>query len=548
MLINYANFDVIYYYGFISVNGVEDVELTIQNYKKKLFMSAELGFFSFTLKRKKFRPKPKSFPKRITITARKNGYIFSIKHVDIADESTDEVRNIKIVLFTRPEPHAFNTTDGVLLKTTNAVSVRVPANTEFEDADGNVVIGNINSVFHFIDPASRDFEDSPGEFITDDGNQLISLGLFIPSFETEEGAPLKPRGNIDVENGDPGVKGMRLYKMTTKGQWEELSGGGARRKRQAEDGSVVGSFGPGEVDGWLNIDKPEVQKLCYVKMRVFEDNTFSTEVTDGQDLTVAPHVLLKVIEGTSVLGLNLYPAGTDSPGQHCYPVRCTTLSTAPVTGEIMLFERRTSINSFSLTQPVPSDNPDLPPALPALEYTVDANAKRVSLKFDSSTAGPLFEDENICKLAPTEKSLWFALGPAQSPGEHFGDDVCVVKVRVTIKRSWAQSNLIASLTAYSTWGVFDDYDIVDASEMVPIFSTSVAACLRYECSKTGAPTTVTILPTVVDDTISCPGGETFEPPVTDSDSDGYFYGSNENVVKETCKTSSDHPAERIICG
>ena len=85
---------------------------------------------------------------------------------------------IEIVLFERPEPHSFNTAYGAQLNTTNVVSVRVPANTEFEDENGNAVTGNINAVFHFIDPKSKDFEDSPGEFLTNNGNQLISFGLF----------------------------------------------------------------------------------------------------------------------------------------------------------------------------------------------------------------------------------------------------------------------------------------------------------------------------------------------------------------------------------
>ena len=522
----------------------------MQNYKKKTFMSAELGFFSFTLIQKKFKPKPKSFPKRVTITARKNGYIFSIKHVHVADESTDEVRNIEIVLFERPEPHSFNTAAGVKLTTTNAISVRVPANTEFEDIDGNAVTGRVKAIFHFIDPASKEFEDSPGEFITNNGKQLISFGLFIPSFEAMDGTPLKPKGNIDVENADLGVKGMRLYKMTTNGQWKELSGGGARRKQQAGNDRVIGSFGPGEVDRWLNIDKPEVLKRCYVKMRVFEDNTFSTEVTDGQDLTVTPKLLLKVYVGSSVLGLNLNPAGTDSPGQHCYAVRCTALVTSPIEGKIMLFERRTSTSSLSLTQPVPANNPDLPPDLPALEYTVDTNAKRVSLKFDASAAGPLFEGENECKLATREKSLWFALGPAQSPGKNFGDDVCVVRIRVAFKRNKFQFNPLASLSVSSTWGVADednDNDIVDSSEMLTIYEKNFDSCARYECSKPDSATTVFALPTpVVADSISCFSTLVFEAPVINSDIDGYFYGTDENVVKYKCKTA-DQYAYRLNC-
>ena len=365
-----------------------------------------------------------------------------------------------------------------------------------------------------------------------------------------DGTPLKLRGNIDVENEDPGVKGMRLYKMTTNGQWKELSGGGARRKRQAEDDSVIGSFGPGEVDSWINIDKPEVQKQCYVKMRVFEDNTFSTEITNGQDLTVTPKVLLKVTEGSSVLGLTLNLAGTDSPGQHCYDVRCTTLPTAPIKGEIMLFERRTSISSFSLTQPVPANNPDLPPDLPALEYEVDTNARRVSLRFDDSAAGPLFEDENVCQLAPKEKSLWFALGPAQSPGWNFGDDVCVVRIRVVFKINTFQFNPLASLIVSSAWGVANedsDYDIVGSSEMLKISEQMFDSCARYECSKANSVTTVVTLPTpVVADSISCFNTPVFEAPVINSDNNGYFYGTDENVVKDKCKTS-DQYAHKFTC-
>ena len=511
------------------------MELTIQDYKKKKFLSAELGFFSFILKQKKFKPKPKSFPKRVTITARKNGYSFSIKHVDIADESTDGIRNIEIVLFERPVPNTFNTKDGALLNITDAVSVRVPANTEFEDEDGNVVSGNVQAVFHFIDPESRDFEDSPGEFIPDDGQQLTSLGLFIPSFEAMDGTPLKPRGQINVENGDQGVQGMRLYKMTTKGQWEELPAVGARRKRQAEDDSVIDIFGPDEVNEWLNCDQPEVQKRCFVKMRVFEDSTFSTEVTDGQDLTVNPHVLLKVYEGSSVLGLNLFLAGTDSPGQHCYPVRCTTLPSAPIRGEIKLYERREKIISSSLTKPVPVNKPDLPPDLPSLEYVVLATAKRARLKFDASAAGPLFEDENVCKLAPKEKSLWFALGPAQSPGENFGDGVCVMRARLIME---PRPNPSSSLTVFSTWGDSgESYDAVNANDMVMLNAFSFAACVRYKCSETGAPTTVALVPALPVSTFSCRGDQEFTPPVIDSDSDDFFYGTDENRVKATCMAS-----------
>ena len=537
---------------FVSVTGVEGAALSVRKYKKKPFISTYLGFFSLKLKLNKFKlkKKPKTFPKRISIKAKKRGLPYAIKHITITNEIIDQILNVEIVLFDRPIQETFNSTNGVVLHTSNAASVRVPENTIFKDSNGKAVSGPIRTMLKFIDPDSREFEDSPGEFIDSEGKQLVSFGVFTQVFEDEAGNQLLPDRNIEVEISDPEVKNMRLYKMTNKGQWQKLAGGFARRKRQT-GGGIVGNFGPGEVGEWLNIDDDEIEEKCYVKMRVFDDISFSNEVYDAQgDLYVNPQVLLKVYVGTSILGFYLNPAETDSPSQHCYAVRCTSI--APIKGEIRLFARQTIGNSedFSTTttRPVSANNPLIPPALVALDYEDESLTKIARLKFNLNPDGPLYKEEIDCESAPKEKSLWFALGPQLPPGNNFGDDACFVRLRLNMKKLPdaidSVTEVIDSLSATSFWTDGQKSYIVEVEEMVTMSSkrTNIAyACARYRCSKPNDKTQVSLLVVSAQDDmgIACSGAQEITPNPISADGNGYYYGQNENVVKQTCQAEQD---------
>ena len=524
--------------------GIEGAKISVEDYKET-FSSTALGFFTFELKLRKFKIKrPKTFPERLVITVRKKGLFYSIKNVLVTDNIIDQIQHVEIVLFDPPDPVWFYPEDGVVINTTNAARVNVRPKTTFKDENGNVVTGPVNARIKFIDPASAEFEDSPGEFIAD-GVQLSSLGLFNPSFADPSGAPIFPIGNIGVEHTDPAVKDMRLYKLTRNGQWKELPGGGARRKRQAGGKRFVGEFGPGEVDGWLNIDKPTVQKLCYIKLRVFEDNSFTTPVTDGLAVLYTAEFLLKVQVGSSILGLNLPPTSTNSPGQDCYTARCT--DTANIDGEITLFAEETlgTLNSIPIpTIPVPSDYSGIPGELVALNYEVNSGETIAKLKFDSDSDGPLFDDEDICKIAPVEKSLWFARRKPQFSNDGFGDDVCIARVRLHISRFYVFSEVIDSMSAVSVWGTDPSYvaeDVIQANTITKIVlnekRTFFFACLRFRCSETGGPTSVTFNVLAKSNyEISC-SGIGFTPNVIAADGNGYFYGTDENIVRENCKSS-----------
>ena len=524
--------------------------LTIRDYFGT-FNSTALGLFSLELYLNDFKLEntPYIFPQIITIKAQKIDYPLSFKQVPVTTE-IDVIQDIDIVLFSQLEAVTFNPEDGLSVNTTSGASVTVPPNMGFKDGNGNVVSTPVKAEVAAIDPATTNLDELPVKLQTTNGEPLQSFGLINPSFKDENGYNIVPNNEIEISVPNQDVPDLNLYGATPNGDLEEVPGGNTRKKRQAT-GNIVYKIGAEYIGKWLSISKAFKQPLCYAKMRVFTNSTFSTQVTDGQ-ISFLPVVIMKVFKGTSMSGYTRNIKGTDAPSQDCYAVRCST-NTTTIKGEITLHGGKL------VTKPIPPNDPALPMELDAsltnLNYKIDSGKRIASLIFNTTTDGPLFKNKTVCESAPKEKSLWFAL-PTQQPAEvNFGDEVCYARIILRFKskkKKKSSSTKTPNFDLFATSFPSNARSIVNLNDMpIMAVSNTFSACARYTCSKSGANTTVAwyILPTS-DFTFGCGKIIPLTPPVINATTSGYYYGTDEITVKAACQNETSMSlgfARSVVC-
>ena len=521
--------------------------LTIMDYFGT-FNSTALGLFSLELYLNDFKLEntPYIFPQIITIKAQKIDYPLSFKQVPVTTE-IDVIQDIDIVLFSQLEAVTFNTEDGVSVNTASDASVNVPPNTGFKDSNDNVVSGLVKAEVVAIDPATTSAGDMPVKLETTGGEQLLSFGFINPNFKDANGNKIVPNKKIEISVPNKGVADLKLYAATPNGDLEEIPGGNTRKKRQAT-GNIDYKIGPEYIGKWLSISKAFKHPLCYAKMRVFTNSTFSTQVKDGQS-SFLPVVTMKVFEGTSMSGYTRNIKGTDSPSQDCYAVRCST-NTTTIKGEITLHSGKLVTRPISHAALITK----LDPIFGNLDYKIDSAKRIASLIFNTTTHGPLFNNETVCESAPKEKSLWFAL-PTQQPAEvNFGDEVCYARIilRFKLKKKKKSSgasspNFDLSATSFPS----NARSIVNLNDMTKITKTTLSACARYTCSKPDANTTVAwYIPPTSNFTFGCGKIIPLTPPPINVTKSGYYFGTDEITVKTACQNETSlfgSAAKSVIC-
>ena len=532
----------------ISVTGITAASLSVDGYYRGVPVD-ERGYFSFHLP---------YCPGEVVIRARAEGYVSTLKVVDIPYDTLGIVDNVQIVLFKLADPIAVKVGEENILETSGAARIIIPAGTTFLDGNGNAFGDNVNAILNFIDPSEDNFDDSPGRFVTDRGEELMSFGVLNLRFANDAGDSLTPQGNIRIAlaSDEPGYI---LWLLNSKGQWmkkrsrpifnaDQAVRRLSRNKRQAGI-TDLGGFGNDDIGRWINIDKvPRDATKCYVKTRVFDDISFTSEVVDNGVDQYQPKFLLKIGNAAPFQGLNLYRPPTFSPGQTCYEVRCGTPPT--IQGFVSVMTQETIGNGQSVpfpAIPVQLGNTALPNSLDtklgSLNYEVNPAETEAKLDFISSPDGPLYEDKTICEdSALSDNALWFARRKPVFTDTDFGSDVCYARITIYQRGYNSSDELLDQLQATSVWGndpyYYADY-IAHSSDFVNKPQRDFA-CVRYRCSEPSDLTSVYLDTFSTNENVTCYASN-FTPPVLDPATPvhGYYSGIDEGTVREECLADSD---------
>ena len=238
------------------------------------------------------------------------GYVATLKVLDIPADALEIVENVQVVLFKLADPVPIVLGEENILETSGEARIVIPAGTTFLDGNGNEVGGNVNAILNFIDPSNDNFDDSPGRFIIHRQEELMSFGVLNLQFQDNTGNSLTPEGDIRIALADTEVQGYKLWLLDNNGQWKKKKSGQiikhsqaitktnkqairrlASRSRRQASLTDLGSFGTGDIGRWINIDKvPNGAKKCYVKTRVFNDISFT-----NRGSYMSAHVLLNLL-------------------------------------------------------------------------------------------------------------------------------------------------------------------------------------------------------------------------------------------------------------
>ena len=552
----------------------------------------ENGYFNFDLP---------FCPGEVVLKVRAEGYVSTLKIVDVPPDTLGTLDNIQVVLFELAEPVTVVVGEENILETSGAAIITISDETTFLDKNGNEVRENVNAILNFIDPSNDDFRNSPGRFVTDEGEELVSLGVFNLIFENDVGDSLTPIGNIRIGLADFDDPEYKLWLLDNKGHWVEkipdpvvegsqAFGGLASRKKRQTGSTVLGSFGTGDIGQWINLDKVSSASMCYIKARVFDDMSFTSEVVVNGVDNYKPEFLLKIGAGSPFQGLPLYRAPIISPGQTCFEVRCGT--TPKTQGIVSVITQETLGNGQSIpfpAIPIPVGHGELPSSLDtelaSLNYEVNADKTEAKLDFESSTTGPLYQNQTTCEnSALSDNSLWFARRSSVFTNTNFGSDFCYARVPLYQRQNTAPPNeLLDQLQATSVWGngpSFYAEFVAQNSEFVHVASKDFT-CIRYRCSELSDLTTIFFQTVVTNVNVTCYTVNITAPilpqPITapsapdtaigtvstQSKPDrihrnrrngyipntGYYVGVNEGTVKAECEAESDEmkTAGQVTC-
>ena len=479
-----------------------------------------------------------------------------VKVLRVTDNIIETIRDANFAMSVGDRGLVFDPLAGDQLQTINNAVIKIPPRTRFKYEDDNTdVPGKVSAVLRLID-RNGEITGSPGEFIAESGNLLV-FSVFNLVFRDSSLRNILPRDHIIVQIVNTSIEDISLWKLNDNGRWRQLSESDRARNNNVQ---IVGHLHGRDIGKWLTLGQRDDQALCYVKLRVFEDLTFTKEVQDNQANLYSPDIALKILNAShprsSMALLLRHLDGTRSPSQDCHAVRCTDIKTISGRISVLITETRGNINSIPVPAiPFPLNHPTLPASLKrnltALGYWVDHTKTRASLQFKTSPNGPLYTNEETCKSSTiSANSLWFARRTAIYSDNSFGDTVCFAKIYIHFES--LKHRVVDSLTATSIWGLnhakFDTSTVRNTLGSMTIVTTStpsifrIFACIQYRCSEFYDPTKVYLKLAFneIGHGIWCNQViMNFVPPDLSRDKWGYFIGFDENEVRDKCKADGN---------
>jgi len=407
--------------------------------------------------------------------------------------------NVKFRMVKRSKPITFNPTEGIKVDLLDRATVKIEANS-VTDSKGKPYTGIVSLQLTNIDVSLPENDDIlPGQFLTADGEQLVSDLVFEPVIVGENGEQLTARAEVRVRAG------MLLWTLdVTNGGWVEAKVERVnRRRRQIQ---LTEDYLTNLMSGnWYNIDKIPGAPRCYFKARVQYQNPAEA----NYPASFQPSVVAFTPNNER---LRLYHAPTSDLENTCFEVRCLDFdpsnTTNVLTGLISLTSYETvdvggaTIPVVNKLEPKPLSNyiPPIQAAHSSVAYAVLPTNEQVFINFISADdfSRPFYATKSICEASNPAQPAFHFLKPELPSYIAAPDGTPMCTARILLKDSYmfidALNNIssLPSITATSVWnsGTGDFYHTDSVTIELSPDGQSAFACITYPCSATTAPSTV----------------------------------------------------------
>ena len=448
-----------------------------------------------------------------------NTYIDTTKVVSISNGMGGTISVIIQMIALSDPVYIDSTTEAVLSlgspndeSSSPVAQVKVPANS-FYRSDGSMYTGMVSSVVTFIDPTDDNTQDAiPGvfQFIDEEGStiDLESKGIFNLQFQDEAGNDLFVDGVIEVSFPDQAAGNFTLWKLNTvTGIWEPLTPSvqaSTRKRRQAY--YAIGNIDMSTVSRnvLFNIDqilKYTQGSVCYLKSRIYKDESLSEEVIDDK---TNYEIALRLVSKQTLITLNIPFQFTSSwkLRYKCFAIPCNnkvaSISLTTYQSFSYLADYTYKLNA---AQPYPPDQD--------INYELEENNTTINIIMVASTFGPFYKNLYKCfdssshlrfhKLSTPDIYTSQYFSPGGLPiGENrdLMDKVwypkrgslymmCVIKLKVTFQTTSITPYTSVRFHVFSFGGVLmqvKDFLFGIREYEIGASETSQYICAEYKCS------------------------------------------------------------------
>ncbi|XP_052283458.1 uncharacterized protein LOC127880217 [Dreissena polymorpha] len=350
--------------------------------------------------------------------------------------------------------------------------------------------------------------DEIGQFLTFDGEPLLSDGILNVNLRTESGDPLTGQVVFRVRQG------MALWLLDeATGRWVLAPTTNAnRRKRQISlTDDLLTQINTGN---WYNIDKIPGVPRCYFKARVF----YANPADASNPATFTPGVVAYTPNNER---LRLYFPYTIDLDNTCFEVRCIDFNPDNPTNVLVGFINLKSTETVSVggipipvttnlkPKQLPNYSPVIEAAHTAINYEVLPNEKDIFINFISNSNGGFYQDLSTCQNSNINQPAFHFIKPSLPAYEPIpdGTNLCTARIKFTDGYNFSPTiddlpNMPA-ITATSAWSTAGSNYYFTFSTTIQKANDGVQdfyyACIQYRCSEGLENTTVYLnidIPTV----------------------------------------------------
>ncbi|XP_052283449.1 uncharacterized protein LOC127880207 [Dreissena polymorpha] len=470
-----------------------------------IVLTDEKGFFKETI--------PATTQVVIHVTDPSGVYIVAVKVIDLPATYRGTL-NVEIRMIKAAPPVSIDPTKDNMLSISGdptnlgqgVAQLIINANS-ITDMAGNPYSQSVQ--ISITAPSVNDsFTDELGQFITVNGEALMSDGILQIDLRTDSGDPLTGQVVFRVRQG------MALWLLDeAKGRWALAPTTNVnRRKRQIDlTDDLLTQINTGN---WYNIDKIPGVPRCYFKARVFYENPADA----ANPATFAPGVVAYTPNNER---LRLYFPYTSDLDSKCFEVRCLDFNPANQTNVLIGLMNLTSAETVSIggsfipviTQLKPKNLADyssvIEVAHTAVRYNVLPNQKDVFVNFISNSNGGFYQDLSTCMNSTIDQPAFHFIKPSLPAYEPIPDGTNLCTARINFTDAFNFSATIDDLpsmpgfTATSVWSSAGTNYHYTYSTSIQKDNDGVRdfyyACIQYRCSEGLENTTVYLnidIPTV----------------------------------------------------
>ncbi|XP_052283473.1 uncharacterized protein LOC127880223 [Dreissena polymorpha] len=449
----------------------------------------------------------------IQVTDPSGGYVVTVKIVDLPETYRGtldvEIKMIKAAPSVTVDPKVDNTLSisgnprdagqGVAQLVIKANSITdIRGYPYSQDVKISITAPNVNDTF----------TDEIGQFLTSDGEPLLSDGILKVDLRTQSGDPLSGQVVFRVRQG------MALWLLDdATGRWT-LAPTTKVNRRKRQIGLTDDLLTQINTGNWYNIDKIPGVPRCYFKARVFYENPADA----ANPATFTPGVVAYTPNNER---LRLYFPYTSDLDNTCFEVRCIDFNPANPTNVLIGLISLKSTETVSIgggSIPVTTDlrpkylssySSAIEVAHLTIQYDVLSNQKEVFVNFISNPTGGFYEDLSTCQNSTIDQPAFHFIKPSLPAYEPVtnGTELCTARVNFTAGYNFSATidglPSMPGFTATSAWSSAGSNFYYTYSTTIQKANNGVQdfyyACIQYRCSEGLENTTVYLninIPTV----------------------------------------------------